>query len=1106
MSKILRFSCAAFLLCAISAIAFGQGTTTGAIGGAVSDPGKNVVPGASVSVKNTGTNKEDSATTDDQGRFKIVNLEPGTYNVTINAQGFSAYTQERVIVEVGTTTSITADLSVGPVQGGTVEITSEAPVINTQEQNFANTVNQTQINNLPINGARWSNFALLNPGAVPDGNFGLISFRGISGLLNNNTIDGGDNNQAFFSEEKGRTRLSYTVSQSAVREFQVNTSNYSAEYGRAAGGVTNAVTKSGTNQFHGSAEYYQRNNKWGARNPLGFISRFNNGVTSIDPFKPEDVRHTIRGTIGGPIKKDKLFFFFSYDEQRRNFPGLGIFSSNDFLTTVNKCTSATDPTGGPRGVPCTATLFGQSLKKANTNFSDAQINSALGFLTSLTGPVPRRGNQRIFLPKVDWRINQNNTLTGSYNRLRWQSPAGIQTQPTNTLGTRSFGDDFVNGDTVNIRLASTFGANLVNELRYQWGRDNEFEFSQPPNAGEPLTSPGYPGVTTAGTRSPDVFITGGIEFGTPTFLERTKFPFETRNQIADTITLTAGNHTIKWGGDFNNVKDVQDNLRNYAGAYSYSNINDFIIDYVNFATTGGLGAGIVCSSSTRLRGKCYTSNYNQGFGPTLFDFTTKDYNFFVQDEWRYTPRLTVNLGLRYEYERLPTPFLASSIPQTNNFPRDKNNFGPRVGFAWDMSGDSKNSLRGGYGIYYGRIINSTILNALTNTGNVGGQLQSSTSQAAGPVFPNVLPSAPAGATAIQYFQNHFQAPLIHQMDLAYEREIARNTVISGSLLMSFGRNLPTFVDTNLNLPVQGPFNVTSGANTFTVNPRYTITNGPFAGQTYTIPLFTGARPNPAFAQMTEIRSIVSSRYYAFVAQLNRRLTKGLQFQINYTRSRSHDTGQGSQTFTANNSPFDASAPLKEEGISNFDIPNKFVANAVYSPHFNVSGGAGKVLNDWQLSPIVTAYSGVPFTPTISGSFPTACANNAAPTPCTSNAGVVVSGPTVGTPGGGQNGSGGSTRFDLVQRNSYRFPRIVNFDMRISRRFKFTESTALEFLVEGFNVFNRTQVTGLNTALYATGGTYQAPTLTLTSNFGTTNAAGGTLYRERQIQLAARFQF
>jgi len=234
--------------------------------------------------------------------------------------------------------------------------------------------------------------------------------------------------------------------------------------------------------------------------------------------------------------------------------------------------------------------------------------------------------------------------------------------------------------------------------------------------------------------------------------------------------------------------------------------------------------------------------------------------------------------------------------------------------------------------------------------------------------------------------------------------------------------------------------------------------------------------------MTEIRSIVSSRYYGFVAQLNRRLTNGLQFQVNYTRSRAHDTGQASQTFTATNSPFDPSNPLGAEGISYVDVPNKFVANAVYSPHFKVSHGADKILNGWQLSPIVSAYSGVPFTPGVSGSSPAS------------------------TTAGGQNGSGGSGRFALVRRNSYRQPRIVNFDMRLSRRFHFNESTALEVLVEGFNLMNRTQVTGLNTTIYRTGGTAAAPTLTFLPAFGTTTAAGGTLFRERQVQLGVRFQF
>ncbi len=209
------------------------------------------------------------------------------------------------------------------LSAGTVEITAEAPVINTSQQDFSSNINQTSINELPINGRRWSNFALLTPGAVPDGTFGLISFRGISGLLNNNTIDGGDNNQAFFAEERGRTRISYSISQAAIREFQVNTSSYSAEYGRSAGGVVNAVTKSGTNEFHGQVFYYQRNNKWGARNPLATNTVNVNGVFTPVGIKPEDVRHQFGGTIGGPIVKDKAVLLLQLRSTEAQLPRFG---------------------------------------------------------------------------------------------------------------------------------------------------------------------------------------------------------------------------------------------------------------------------------------------------------------------------------------------------------------------------------------------------------------------------------------------------------------------------------------------------------------------------------------------------------------------------------------------------------------------------------------------------------------------------------------------------------------------------------------------------------------------------------------------------------------
>ena len=1081
MSKTLQVTFVLLIVLALSSITFAQSTTTGAIGGVVTNPNKEVVPGAAVSVKNVGTGKEDSATTDDSGRFKVANLQPGGYSVTVNATGFGAFTQENVVVEVGRETSLEIAISLGPVTGS-VDVAAEAPVINTTQQDFSSNINQTSINELPINGRRWSNFALLTPGAVPDGTFGLISFRGISGLLNNNTIDGGDNNQAFFAEERGRTRISYSISQAAIREFQVNTSSYSAEYGRSAGGVVNAVTKSGTNEFHGGVFYYQRNNRWGARNPLAVRQELINNVFTPVGYKPKDVRHQFGGTIGGPIAKDKAFFFFSYDQQKRNFPGLSVFGQNGFLNLSSSNRTA---------------LLARGL-------TGTQIDNALNFLSSISGPVTRTGDQKLFLPKVDWTINDKNTLTVSYNRLRWESPAGVQTQATNTRAIDNFGDDFVRIDSLNARLASTLTPMLLNEFRFQWGRDNEIQVSQPPAPGEPTNGPGG--------RSPQTVLVGTstFSFGMPEFLERAAFPDERRWQFADTVTMTAGNHTFKFGGDINFVKDIINNLRFSGGEFNYTGattgIADFIVDYVNFQTNGAIRAlpqgaansptalNGLCVSSARRVGKCYAGSFNQGFGVLGLTMKTTDLNYFIQDDWRVNPRLTLNLGLRYEYQRNPEPFNQNTaLPQTDNSVDDRNNFGPRIGFAYDLKGDGKTSIRGGWGLYYGRVINSTVYNALVNTG-VGvdrGQRQYSASSTnlptacngitadnctLLPIYPNLISTSTPPVGAIQYFASNFQLPQIHQWDFIFERELVRNTIVSASYLGSYGNSLPNFVDVNLPAP----------SRLVTLN----IVGGPFDGRTYQTPIFTGARPNPSFAQITEIRSDVYSKYSALVLQANRRLTGGLQFQTNYTLSRAQDNGQSSVTFTSNNLPFNAFDQGQEVGLSNFDRRQKFVASVVYNPNWFKEGSAAKVFNGWTFAPILNAFSGQRLTGNISG--------NINPT----SFGFASS----QTPGGGINGSGGSSRFALVPRNYFKQPNIWYVDARLSRRFSVTEKVKFEVLAEGFNVFNRTQITTMNATIYNQSGSTLTFNGTGTNPFLNVTGADSTLFRERQVQFAARLEF
>lgn len=983
------------LICAVPC--FAQAIAgMGGLSGVVRDASGAVVPGAEVTVSNEAKGIRRVMQTNGAGVFAAPALVPAAgYAVSVSKEGFAPFEAKNIEILVGQEISINATLQV-TATATTVEVTEATPIVEQTKTNVSQVVESGQILDLPINGRRVDTFVLLTPAVVSDGTYGLVSFRGIAGG-NSFLTDGNDTTNQYYNENAGRTRISSQISQDAVQEFQVVSAAYSAEYGRASGGVINTVTRSGSNNTHGTAYWFFRNQDFNARDRYASIN-------------PDETRHQFGASLGGKLIADKLFYFFNTDFTRRDFP---LVASNTYSPLFNS--------NGDVVATCTTA-------------SAAQCDAAKAFLSRTKTVIPREANQELLFGKLDWRPTDMHTISASFNYLRWISPNGIQTAValTNGGGTGSNGDSTVRTRYGRLSWTGILKPNVVNEARFGWFKDRLYDEFNPdflPEFG-PLT------ITVANVSN----------IGTANYLPRLN-PSENRYQFADNLTWTTGQHTVKFGFDFVNTRDYSDSLYNQWGTYSYSTFDAFALDFSG-NTTGA---------------KNWTS-FSQGAGNSVVDTTIRDYNFYVQDQFRVTPALTLNYGIRYEYADVPQPEIVNAdYPQTGRIPSAKTNSGPRFGIAYSFNQD-RTVLRAGYGIYYARIQGGLINTLFTKNGlyqqNISLSASRPAEKEAGPVFPFRLASMNMKAASgdITFAADDMRNPYTQQGSLGIEHQITSNMGLTASYIWSRGLHLYGVRDANI------------GA----LGPDYTYRIVDAAGNdvgTYTTPTYLYAnRVDKRYGRLNVVESNNNTYYNALALQFRRRMTRGLQASVNYTWSHAIDYGQRG----GDSNIFFSGAPTTlfngdyrgEKGSGSLDQRHRFVANTVWSPELTSRTGAVArlLINGWQLSQITTFASAQPDTAYVYSSG----------TPFTGFAYYSL------------NGFGGNTRVPWWPVSNIDVDQIYRTDARLSKILPLAEQVRLYVNFDVFNVFNHVSNTVIETRAF----TATAGVIRPNASYGSGKASGG----------------
>ncbi|MGA9884481.1 MAG: carboxypeptidase regulatory-like domain-containing protein [Candidatus Acidiferrales bacterium] len=1136
-------------------------TQTGTITGTVTDPSGAILVGASVTVTNEGTGVSQTTKTDAQGSFLISLLPVATYDVEASLSGFQTVVHKDVTLTVGATPVVDFKLPVGQATTS-VTVSGEVSQVNTQSATVSSLVSSQQLQNLPLNGRDYTQLISLAPGVQminnsANGGRQGVGGGGASGSFYGNqqvfTVAGSrpegqafllDNEDVtdFWEHGPGAPATGTTLGLAGLQEFQVLTDTYSAQFA-GNGAAVNMVSKSGTNDLHGSGYEYFRNSTLDARD---FFDFSNNGTINPTPIaKPEFRQNQFGATLGGPIKKDKLFFFGNYEGLRSSLGQTNnvlvpepYVLANDQLpcglpgspTAVNTfaaaCAGLTPPAGGnwpavgSTGNPIEPeAAFGSSSPQAAA--AAAAIQGALALYPAPTpgspdlggfGPYTTSGSvansENYFLGRMDYTLSGNDSVFGRYVSDRSQLTNPFGGSPVAALWPEV---DKSANQYFTLQERHIISADAVNQVRFNFTRT--FENALTPTSPTATSALQYFAGFPDGTISPGCPGCAGIG-------ANTALPYDiaqNRFGVGDDLVWSRGAHTFKFGADLTRVQSNLSAPFVYGGTWGFGTEEAFI----QGTPSSFLGTYPGHADSDR-------------------NFREIDFAPYFEDDWKVSSRLTLNLGIRYDFATNPTggPFTTivnPPFPDTRSYFTDANgnaygngftpvqhvfasnpnaqNFDPRIGLAWDVFGDHKTSLRAGWGMFHDQIFPALYASAYY----LAPPYASALLFGPPPTFPNPFPGYVSGGPtgAITEFAGvDYQAstaPYEMQYNLTIQRQITAGTVFTIGYIGSQGRHL--FTENNLNPPLCANSLADETAGNFTSNcsnPAASIfgnaLGGPFGAPNPTTPALNNPATGQAyFGSLNTAMPDMNSNYNSLQASLNHQFSRSFQGQLSYTYSKCLTDGSVSSGLQQD--VYEQADPYSKKydyGLCSFDIRHNFTGNVLYTLPFK----GNRLVSGWEVTSIVTAATGLPTTiqeaadvaglggiqgdrPNYSGTCPGGKDQilNKWYEWFNANCYAVQLYGTLGN----------------VGRSSVQGPGLFEWDASIIKQTKVTERVNAEFRAEFFNVLNHTNL-GLPSSLGVVAGLPNAASLAPSGLPGESGAISATTTTPRQIQFSVQLTF